>query len=141
MQKLGVGLVGFGFIGKVHSLAYRALPLLYDPLPAQTELIGVCTAREASGRKAIEQAGFTFHTTDYHALLSRDDIQIINVCVPNDAHYSVVRDALKAGKHVYCDKPLALDVAVRDGRIREGQHLMLVGVGGGFTWGSVFVRW
>jgi 3-oxoacyl-[acyl-carrier-protein] synthase III len=37
--------------------------------------------------------------------------------------------------------PLALDVAVRDGRIREGQHLMLVGVGGGFTWGSVFVRW
>jgi 3-oxoacyl-[acyl-carrier-protein] synthase-3 len=37
--------------------------------------------------------------------------------------------------------PLALDVAVRDGRIRDGQHLMLVGVGGGFTWGSVFVRW
>jgi 3-oxoacyl-[acyl-carrier-protein] synthase-3 len=37
--------------------------------------------------------------------------------------------------------PLALDVAVRDGRIRKGQHLMLVGVGGGFTWGSVFVRW
>jgi 3-oxoacyl-[acyl-carrier-protein] synthase-3 len=37
--------------------------------------------------------------------------------------------------------PLALDVAVRDGRIRAGQHLMLVGVGGGFTWGSVFVRW
>jgi 3-oxoacyl-[acyl-carrier-protein] synthase-3 len=37
--------------------------------------------------------------------------------------------------------PLALDVAVRDGRIRRGQHLMLVGVGGGFTWGSIFVRW
>ena len=37
--------------------------------------------------------------------------------------------------------PLALDVAVRDGRIRAGQHIMLVGVGGGFTWGSVFVRW
>jgi 3-oxoacyl-[acyl-carrier-protein] synthase-3 len=37
--------------------------------------------------------------------------------------------------------PLALDVAVRDGRIRAGHHLMLLGVGGGFTWGSVFIRW
>lgn len=111
MRTFGVGMVGYGFIGKVHAHAYRALPLFYDPLPAKTELIGVCTTSEASGAKAVEQAGFQFATTDYHDLLAREDIQILNICSPNDAHYAVIRDALEAGKHIYCDKPLALDVA------------------------------
>ena len=110
MQTFGVGMVGYGFIGKVHSHAHLSLPLLYDPLPARTRLVGVCTASEASGRKAQEQAGFEFATTDYQALLERKDIQLIHVCTPNDAHYAVVMDALRAGKHVYCDKPLALSV-------------------------------
>lgn len=103
-------MVGYGFIGKVHTHAHRSLPLLYDPLPAKTRLIGVCTATEASGRKAQEQADFQFATTDYHALLSREDIHLIHVCTPNDAHKQVVIDALKAGKHIYCDKPLAVNV-------------------------------
>lgn len=111
MQTDGVGMVGYGFIGKVHSVAYRSLPLLYDPIPAKTRLIGVATATAQSGQKAVEQAGFEFATTDYRELLARDDIQIVNICTPNDAHFEVVRDALKAGKHIYCDKPLALNVA------------------------------
>ncbi len=111
MERFGVGMIGYGFIGHVHTVAYRALPLLYDPLPARPELIGVCTATEASGQKAKEQAGFAFATTDYRELLARDDIQILNVCTPNDAHYEVVKAALQAGKHLYCDKPLALNVA------------------------------
>ncbi len=111
MQTIGIGLVGYGFIGKVHSVAYRSLPLLYDPLPARTRLVGVCTATAASGVRAVEQADFEFATTDYHELLAREDIRAINICSPNDAHYEVIRDALKAGKHIYCDKPLALNVA------------------------------
>src|SRR5579884_109928 len=107
----GVGMVGYGFIGKVHSVAYRSLPLFYDPLPAKTRLIGVATATAQSGQKAVEQAGFEFATTDYQELLARDDIQLIHVCTPNDAHRAVVLDALRAGKHIYCDKPLALNVA------------------------------
>jgi predicted dehydrogenase len=107
MQTLGVGMVGYGFIGKVHSHAHRSLPLFYDPLPAKTRLVGVSTATEASGRRAVEQAGFAFATTDYRDLLARDDIQLIHVCTPNDSHRAVVLDALRAGKHIYCDKPLA----------------------------------
>ncbi|HLK55992.1 MAG TPA: Gfo/Idh/MocA family oxidoreductase [Chthonomonadaceae bacterium] len=110
MQTFGVGMVGFGFIGKVHSHAHLSLPLLYDPLPARTRLVGVCTTSEGSGRKAQEQAGFEFATTDYQALLERDDIHLIHICTPNDAHYTVIMDALRAGKHIYCDKPLALNV-------------------------------
>ena len=104
-------MVGYGFIGKVHAHAYRSLPLFYEPLPARTQLVGVCTATPESGRRAQEQAGFQFATGDYRDLLARDDIHIIDVCSPNDAHKAVILDALRAGKHIYCDKPLALNVA------------------------------
>ena len=107
MQTYGVGMIGFGFIGRVHAHAHLALPLFFDPAPAKTRLVGVCTTSEATGLKAAEQAGFAFHCTDYQALLERDDIQIIHICTPNDAHFAAVRDAIVAGKHVYCDKPLA----------------------------------
>lgn len=110
MRTYGVGMIGYGFIGKVHTHAHRSLPLFYDPLPAQTRLVGVCTATPQSGQKAQEQAGFEFATTDYRDLLARDDIQIIHICTPNDAHKVAVMDALRAGKHIYCDKPLALNL-------------------------------
>ena len=110
-MQLGIGIVGYGFIGKVHTYAHRSLPLFYDPPPAKTHLIGVCTATEASGRQAQEQAGFEFATQDYQELLARDGIQVIHCCTPNDAHHALLLDALKAGKHVYCDKPLTRTLA------------------------------
>ncbi|HLJ54957.1 MAG TPA: Gfo/Idh/MocA family oxidoreductase [Chthonomonadaceae bacterium] len=111
MRTYGVGFVGFGFIGKVHAHAHRALPLFFDPPPADTRLAGVCTTSEASAAKAASQAGFPFHTTDLAALLARPDIDMVHVCAPNDAHFEAVRAALVAGKHVYCDKPLARTVS------------------------------
>jgi predicted dehydrogenase len=114
MQEMGVGIVGYGFIGKVHAFAHQAIPFMYDPLPVRARLIGVCTATEASGRKAQESAGFEFATTDAAELLARDDIQIIHCCTPNDAHYSFLRDAIASGKHIYCDKPLTRTVTEAD---------------------------
>lgn len=111
MRTYGVGMVGFGFIGKVHAHAHRALPLFFDPPPAITKLVGVCTTSEETAAKAARQAEFAMHTTDYRTLLARDDIHLIHVCVPNDAHFSVVKAALESGKHVYCDKPLARTLA------------------------------
>lgn len=110
-QSLGVGVVGYGFIGKVHAFAHRSLPLFYDPLPAQTRLVGVCTATPASGEKAMAQAGFAFATTDPAELLAHPDIDVIHCCTPNDAHHGLLAAALRAGKHVYCDKPLTRTVA------------------------------
>jgi len=104
--EVGVGIVGYGFIGKVHAWAHRVLPFMYDPLPVRARLVGVCTATPESGQKAIVQAGFEFATTDPAELLARDDIQIIHCCTPNDAHRDLLVAALQAGKHIYCDKPL-----------------------------------
>lgn len=110
MQTLGVGMIGYGFMGKTHTYSYQSLPMIYDPAPARIRLVGAATASDESGRKAIDQAGYEFATRDYRDLLARDDIHIINVCTPNNLHRDQVVDALRAGKHVYCDKPLAVSL-------------------------------
>lgn len=111
MEELGVGIVGYGFIGKVHTYGYLNLPLFYDPPPAKIKLVGVCTAHKETAKKAKDIGNFAFATTSYQDLLKRDDIHIINCCTPNYLHKNVLIDVLKARKNVYCDKPLAMNLA------------------------------
>ena len=108
MEALGVGIIGFGFIGKVHAYGYANLPLYYDPVPLRTKLVGVATSREETARKAVEQGGFEFGTANWRDLIARDDIHIINICSPNSAHTEQLLAAMAAGKHIYCDKPLVV---------------------------------
>lgn len=108
---LGVGMIGYGFMGKMHSYSYASLPFVYSPMPARIRLVGICAATEASRALAMESAGYETAYADYHEMLERDDISIINVCTPNYLHYEQAMAAMKAGKHVYCDKPLAMNAA------------------------------
>ena len=105
---LGVGIVGFGFIGKIHAYGFRNVPLFYDPPPAVPRMVGVCTSRPETAERAREIGGFEFGTTRYADLLERDDIHAIVIATPNDLHREQVIAALEAGKHVYCDKPLTV---------------------------------
>lgn len=107
-KRIGIGLVGFGFIGKVHTLAYRSIPLYFDPCPVEPVLVGVCTSRPETARKAAGTGGFQFGCSRLDELLGRDDIDVIDVCTPNQMHKEQVIAALEAGKHVYCDKPLTV---------------------------------
>ncbi len=111
LKELGIGMIGYGFIGKMHTYAYTSIPFCYSPPPAKFRLVGVCTAHEATAQQAVEQAGYEFGTTDYRKLLERDDIHIINCCVPNYLHKEMVVDAVSAGKHVYCEKPMAMNLS------------------------------
>ena len=108
-RPLGVGIVGFGWMGKTHAYAYQNIPYHYETPPAPTRLVGVCVRRAETIDEAVGLGGFEFGTTSFDDLLQRDDIDIINVCTPNDLHRDEVIAALEAGKHVYCDKPLAVD--------------------------------
>lgn len=114
-ESLGVAILGFGFIGKVHAYAHLNMPLFYSPPPVHTRLVGVATSNAESARRAQEQLGFEVATTDQLALIARDDIDIIHVCTPNDLHVEALLAAMAAGKHIYCDKPLTatLDQAER----------------------------
>ncbi|UCH33628.1 MAG: Gfo/Idh/MocA family oxidoreductase [Armatimonadota bacterium] len=124
-QVLGVGMVGYGFMGKVHTYAYRTLSIFYDPVPVAARLVGVCTSSPSTCDRAMRQGGYEMCTDDYRGLLERDDIDIIHCCTPNDTHRDVVVAAIEAGKHVYCDKPLARDVAEAEAicaAAREGKR-------------------
>lgn len=107
---LRVGMVGHGFMGKVHGHAYRSLGFYYDPPPARIEFAGIATHSKQSMQRAIDDWGFAFGTTDYRELCARDDIDIIDCCTPNNLHKDVLLCALEHGKHCYMDKPLCLDL-------------------------------
>ena len=112
-----IGLIGYGGIGRVHGMAYRSLPFHYG-LPADAVRIGgVATTRPESARAAAAELGCGFWTADYHELLARPEIEAVDICVPNHLHAAIVVAAAAAGKHIYCEKPLAMNVA-------EGQQMV-----------------
>jgi len=108
MREIGVGIIGFGFMGKAHTYGYKTMPLYYRDLPFKIRLVGVCSRTLATAEKAKEELGFEFATDDLDELLACKDIQIVNICTPNLYHKEQILKALKAGKHVYCDKPLTV---------------------------------
>lgn len=106
MPPLRIGILGFGFIGKVHAYAYHNMGLYYDPPPIETKLAGVCTAHEETAEKARAKLGFDFATTDWRTITENPQIDVVNICTPNNAHLAQILSCIEQGKHVYCDKPL-----------------------------------
>jgi predicted dehydrogenase len=104
---VGIGLIGYGGIGKLHTLAYGDIPLYYPGVLPPFELKAVCTSKEETARKAAEEGGFPDWYTDIEKMCGRDDIQVVDINVPNFAHVEAVEIAATAGKHMYCEKPLA----------------------------------
>ncbi len=111
MKEYGIGMIGFGFMGKAHTYGYKTIPLYYENLPFRTRLMGVCTAHQETAEQAREINGFAFASTDPDELISNNSIDIIHICTPNAYHKETVMKALKAGKHVYCEKPLTISYA------------------------------
>ncbi len=108
MEEIKVGIIGFGFMGKTHTYGYKTIPLYYGKLPFKIRLIGVCDAMLPVAQWAKEDLGFEFATNDPNDILLNENINTVDVCTPNIYHKEIVLNALKAGKNVYCDKPLAV---------------------------------
>ena len=110
---LGVGIIGFGFMGRMQAFCHRAVPWYCD-VPVTTRLVAVATSRTETAERA-KAAGFEFATADWRELVAREDVDLVHVCTPNDLHAEQAVAALEAGHHVYCDKPMAatLDGAER----------------------------
>jgi levoglucosan dehydrogenase len=109
MDKIGIGLVGYGMIGRIHSLAYHELPLYYPGALPAIDLAAVCTTRAETAQRAAAEAGFRTWTADMYDLVKRDEVQVVDCCVPNYLHHPVLMAAIRAGKHVIVEKPLALN--------------------------------
>ena len=107
MKEIGVGIIGYGFIGRVHALSYQAVPWTYPGAP-RPRLLAACTSSEESAQRVREEGLFPFVFSDYRELLACEGIDAVSICTPNDSHREIALAAIRAGKHVYCDKPLAL---------------------------------
>jgi levoglucosan dehydrogenase len=122
MDHIGIGMVGYGMIGRVHCLGYHALPILYPGQLPDLMLAAVCTRHEETAKAAVGEAGFQAWYTHLDDLLKDGAVNVIDCCVPNDAHHSVIKKALLAGKHVYCDKPLALNAAQANDLVQTAEE-------------------
>ena len=109
-RQIGVGLVGYKFMGKAHSNAYLNAPKFFD-LPVTPVMKCVCGRTRAPLEDFAEQWGWESVLTDYRALVARDDIGLVDVATPNNAHYKIAMAAIDAGRHVACEKPLAMTAA------------------------------
>jgi predicted dehydrogenase len=105
-ERLRVGMVGYAFMGRAHSHAWRSAHRFFD-LPRTPELTAIVGRDRAATTAAAERFGFASVETDWRALLSRGDIDLIDICTPGDTHAEIAIAALDAGKHVLCEKPLA----------------------------------
>ncbi len=108
MKEIGAAIIGWGFMGRAHAHSLRCIPLMYQNIDFTPKLRCVCSRREEPAREAKELLGFESYTTDWRDILTRDDIQVVSVCTPNDMHEEMAVALINAGKHVYIDKPLAV---------------------------------
>jgi predicted dehydrogenase len=107
---LGVGLIGYAFMGAAHSQAWRTAPHFFD-LPLRPELTVLAGRDAVRVADAAGRLGWSSTETDWRRVLERDDVDLVDVCTPGDTHAEIAIAALEAGKHVLCEKPLANTVA------------------------------
>src|SRR3954454_845578 len=105
-----VALVGYAFMGAAHSQAWRNAHRFFD-LPAVPELAVLCGRDESAVRAAADRFGWQETATDWHEVVARDDIDVVDISSPGDTHRDIAMAALAAGKHVLCQKPLANTLA------------------------------
>ena len=120
MSELRIGLIGPGKMGRIHSQAYHTAPRFFShrlrPVPSVVSgRDPVTTARFA------EDFGWASVETDWRRVIERDDVDLVDICTPNDLHPEIALAAIGAGKHVICEKPLALDVATAEAMLSAAE--------------------
>ena len=120
-SRLGIGMVGYSFMGAAHSHAWRTAPRFFD-LPRTLDMRVVAGRSADRVRAAADRLGWQDTTTDWRSLLDRDDVDLIDVCTPGDTHAEIAIAALDAGKHVLCEKPLANSVAEAEQMVEAAER-------------------
>lgn len=125
---IGVGLVGYKFMGKAHSNGYRQVAAFFPDVALRPVMKSICGRDEAAVRAAAAQFGWEGYETDWKKLVARDDIQLIDVSTPGDTHAAISIAAAENGKHVFCEKPLANTLAEARQMLDAVQRNRVVGM-------------
>ncbi|HTD93867.1 MAG TPA: Gfo/Idh/MocA family oxidoreductase [Chitinophagaceae bacterium] len=107
MKAFNIGIIGYKFMGRAHSNAWKKASLFFD-LPAGIVLKAACGRHEASLKEFAKKWGWQDTETDWKKLITRNDIDIIDIALPQHLHYEIAIAAAKEGKHLFCEKPLAM---------------------------------
>lgn len=106
-EVIGIGLAGYGGIGRMHALCYRMLPLVYPELAGYVRLVAIATASSASAERASREIGnHVLATTNLAELLAHPSVTVVDCCAPTGDHFRIAEAALTAGKALFCEKPL-----------------------------------
>ncbi|GAA3286909.1 Gfo/Idh/MocA family protein [Arthrobacter citreus] len=124
---LRIGMVGYAFMGAAHSHAWRSAHRFFD-LPLTPELTAVAGRNPGAVEDAARKMGWASTETDWRNLIERDDIDLIDICSPGNTHAEIAVAALRAGKHVLCEKPLANTVAEAEEMTAVAQEAARSGV-------------
>ena len=127
-KTIGIGVVGFGWMGQAHSRAYRNIPMYFPETGLEPKLVAVADNVPERVDLAVDNFGFAVGTADWRELLERDDIDVIDVTAPTGMHEELAIAAAAAGKHVTCEKPVgiaptataAIEKAARDAGVITG---------------------
>lgn len=122
-RTINVGLIGYQFMGKAHSNAYRQVGRFFD-LPCEVRMKTICGRNENAVKAAADKFGWEGYATDYRQVIADPEIDVIDVATPGISHYEIAMAALEAGKNLFCEKPIAntLDQAqqMRDLALAKG---------------------
>ena len=109
-KPLNVGMIGYGFMGRAHSNGYRKVNHFFD-LDYRPFLKAVCARSADKARAFADKWGYESVETDWRKLIGRKDIDVIDICTPNNLHAEIALAAAQAGKMILCEKPLAMNAA------------------------------
>jgi predicted dehydrogenase len=110
MRKLNVAMIGYKFMGRAHSNAWRQVGRFFD-VPFEPVLKVVCGRHEGELERAATTLGWEETSTSWEEVVARDDVDVVDICTPGDTHEPIAIAAAKAGKTVFCEKPLANTLA------------------------------
>ena len=109
-KTMNVAMIGGGFMGKAHAMAYASMPMFFWPAPALPHRKIVVDVTDELAEDARARFGFEEASSDWRAIVNRDDIDVVDICTPNNVHAEIAIEASDAGKHIICEKPMSRTV-------------------------------
>jgi len=109
-DRVSIGLLGFGFMGRTHTYALKNIPLYFESPQVEIDLVAACEIVDERARYAHERVGYKWVTKNWKEVTKSDQVEVVDNCLPNYLHCEPIIDAIENGKDVVCEKPLACDL-------------------------------